>query len=97
MTPVEVSPDAEADLDSIYGYSIDTFGESVADTYLSDLQTAFVRLSDYPELGMVRADLRNPLRCLPCREHLIFYRFDSGSVVIGRVLHKRMDPSIWLM
>lgn len=97
MTPVAVSSDARADLDAIYEYSFETFGEAVADTYFLDLRAALERLSDYPELGMVRSDLRQGPRCLHCREHHIFYRYDGVRVVIGRILHKRMDPSVWLM
>ena len=96
MIPVELSSEAEADLDSIFEYSLDTFGDSVAETYLFDLKAAFARLSDYPELGVVRADLRQKPRCLPCREHHIFYRFDGKRIFVGRVLHKARDPSLWL-
>lgn len=97
MTPVSISSNASADLHSIYAYSFETFGEAVADTYFLDLQAAIERLSDYPELGMMRSDLHQRPRCLPCREHHIFYRYDGVRVVISRILHKRMDPSIWLM
>jgi len=97
LTPVAISSDARADLDSIYGYSFESFGEAIADAYFLDLRAALDRLSDYPELGMVRSDLNHAPRCLPCREHHIFYRYDGTRVVISRILHKRMDPSIWLM
>ena len=97
MIPVELSADADADLDSIFEYSIDTFGDEIAEAYLRDLKAALVRLSEYPELGMVRADLGLRPRCLPCREHHIFYRFDGERVFVGRVLHRAMDPSRWLI
>jgi toxin ParE1/3/4 len=97
VIPVELSSDADADLSSIFEYGIDTFGESVAEAYLFALKSALERLSEYPELGVLRADLNQKPRCLPCREHHIFYRFDGERILVGRILHKAMDLSRWLM
>ena len=75
----------------ILTYSVHAHGEAAAEAYLADLDQALDRLREFPELGAVRAELKPPLRCLPCREHRIFYRFDGQSVSIVRVLHKAMD------
>lgn len=97
MIPVEFSEDADADLESILDYSVEMFGEAIAEKYLRDIERALEELAQYPELGVVHADLRQKPRCLPCREHRIFYRFDGAAVFVGRILHKAMDPNKWLL
>jgi toxin ParE1/3/4 len=91
VTPVRLRAAAVRDLTEILGYSIDAHGEAAAETYLADLDRALDRLREFPELGAVRAELNPLLRCLPCGEHRIFYRFDGQSVSVVRVLHKAMD------
>lgn len=91
MTPVRLRAAAVRDLTEILGYSIEAHGDAAAEAYLSDLDRALDRLREFPELGAPRADLSPLLRCLPCREHRIFYQFDGQSVSVVRVLHKAMD------
>ncbi len=93
MTPVTISRDADADLDGILDYSITAHGRDIAEAYLRTLHAAFDRLSDFPELGVVRSDLSGGLRSLPCGGHRIFYIVEGETVLIARVLHKAMDPA----
>lgn len=95
MPRVELSNEADADLVEILRYGIETHGRPTAEAYLKAIDHAFDRLADFPELGMLR-DVIPPLHCLPCREHRIFYLYDGASVLIVRVLHKRMDAARWL-
>ncbi|MES2443595.1 MAG: type II toxin-antitoxin system RelE/ParE family toxin [Pseudomonadota bacterium] len=96
MTRIELSHGAESDLADITTYSVDTFGPVNAALYLRDLDRALDRLSEFPALGMVVADLDQKPRCLPCRQHRIFYRHDEDSILVIRILHHAMDPSKWL-
>jgi toxin ParE1/3/4 len=91
VTPVRLRAAAVRDLTEILSYSIETHGEAAAEAYLTDLDRALDRVREFPELGAARTDLNPLLRCLPCREHRIFYQFDGKSVSIVRVLHKAMD------
>jgi toxin ParE1/3/4 len=91
VTPVRLRAAAVRDLTEILDYSIDAHGEAVGEAYLTDLDGALDRLREFPELGAVRPELKPPMRCLPCREHRIFYRYDGQSVSVVRVLHKAMD------
>jgi toxin ParE1/3/4 len=91
VTPVRLRAAAVRDLTEILGYSIDAHGEAAAEAYLADLDRALDRLREYPELGAARPELNPLLRCLPCREHRIFYRFDGRAISVVRVLHKAMD------
>ena len=96
MAVVELSRAARVDLHGIYEYSIENFGLEVAGKYLADVQNALMRLSDFPSLGSPASDLKPGMRCLPCRQHRIFYHHDAKTVHIGRILHQAMDPRRWL-
>lgn len=82
---------AERDLRQIADYSLATHGKRAKDAYLGDLRRALDRLMDFPEIGAIRDDLNGTPRCLPCREHHIFYSFADGHVSVLRILHKAMD------
>jgi toxin ParE1/3/4 len=91
VTPLRLRASAVNDLREILGYGTQAHGEATAEAYLADLDRAFDRLRTFPELGAERSDLRPLLRCLPCREHRIFYRYDGQGISVVRVLHKAMD------
>ena len=91
MTKVIISRAADADLANILEYSIVEHGRDAAEAYLRDIDRAFERLGDFPGLGAAYPQIDATLRCLPCREHLIFYAAEDVNVRIIRVLHKAMD------
>ncbi|MDB5691951.1 MAG: plasmid stabilization system family protein [Alphaproteobacteria bacterium] len=91
MTPVELSRQADTDLEDILDYSIAAHGRGTAEAYLRGIDAAFSRLSQYPELGSPRPDLKEGLRSLPYGEHRIYYRYDGMAVLVARVLHKATD------
>ena len=63
---------------------------------MDDLESARVRLADFPELGFVVIELKQKPRCLPCKQHRIYYRYDGTTVLVLRILHHAMDPRKWL-
>ena len=75
---------AESDLKSIYQNTFQNFGETQADKYLLELNAVFELLADYPNLG--RAYKGRTLQFVHGK-HIILYRQESGSVVIGRIVH----------
>lgn len=91
MARVVPSEEAEADLDSIDQYSIETWGGAVATDYMNGFDDAFARLADYPEIGPVFRAVRPPIRRLTYRSHGIFYDFDGETVTIIRILHHAMN------
>lgn len=82
---------AERDLRQIAEYSLATHGKTAKDEYIGDLRRALDRLIEFPEIGAIRDDLNGTPRCLPCREHLIFYSYADGHISVLRILHKAMD------
>lgn len=96
MIAVRLSRVADADLDGILDHGIKAHGRDTAEAYLLAIQSALIRLCDYPELGVEHLDLTPHLRSFPVGEHRIFYRFDRREVFVVRVLHKAMDARRWL-
>lgn len=96
MAKVELSRAARSDLHGVHRYSVENFGNDVAATYLADLQRALAQLTEFPKLGSPAVELKRGTRCLSCRQHRIFYRYERGTVRISRILHHAMDPRKWL-
>lgn len=96
MPMVDLSRAARSDLDGVLLYSVEAFGYEVAAKYLADLHQAIVRLIDFPKLGSPAVELKRGTRCLPCRQHRIFYRIEGETILIARILHQAMDPRKWL-
>lgn len=96
MAKVELSRAARSDLHGVHLYSVESFGNEIAVKYLADLQQALARLADFPKLGSPALELKRGTRCLPCRQHRIFYRYERGTIRIARILHHAMDPRKWL-
>jgi toxin ParE1/3/4 len=84
---------AEADLVSIGGYTLRTWGEAQADRYIGELETCCQMLADNPRLGRPCDDVRAGLRRMEHGKHVVFYRLQkSGGIVVVRILHHRMLP-----
>jgi toxin ParE1/3/4 len=93
LTHVELSRQADADLDDILDYSIAAHGRDTAEAYLRTLNAALAWLAERPRLGAPRDDLKEGLRSLTAGEHRIYYRFDGDTVLVARVLHKARDAA----
>lgn len=46
-----------------------------------------------PGLGNVRDNLRGGVRSLPVLSHVILYRVEGDTLIVLRILHRRMDIS----
>lgn len=90
MRRLRITRAAGHDLETIFAYGADRFGETVALGYRDALNTAFASLLEFPLSGRARAEIRPGLRSRPCGSHVIFYEPSEASVRIVRVLHGRM-------
>lgn len=90
---VQLSRNAEADLDSIADYTLEHWGVQQLQTYMADLKRTVDSLETKPEQkGISRTDLREGLRAISHQNHYhIFYRVRGGTVEILRILHQRRD------
>jgi toxin ParE1/3/4 len=92
MAEVRLSRRAAVDLEGVHIYSIENFGEAVAEAYRRDLEACFSRIGEDPRLGRPLAGRTRTFFRLNCREHAIFFeRTDDGDVIVVRVLHSAMD------
>jgi toxin ParE1/3/4 len=82
----------EADLLSIGAYTLRTWGENQAVRYIGDLEACCQMLADNPALGRTCDDVRPGLRRMESGRHVVFYREDTGGILVSRILHQRVLP-----
>lgn len=82
---------AAKDINDIYDYSIDRFGEQQAVRYLAGLDERLSYLADRPEAGRTRGEVRKGLMSFVYEKHVVFYRMMKYGIRIVRVLHASMD------
>lgn len=92
MGSVTISVQAEADIDSIIGYSTAEWGSRQTDKYLSGLEDAFELLARNPLIGRSCNSILRSLRRLEVGKHVVFYLSRRDGILIARVLHQRMLP-----
>ncbi len=91
MSAVDVSDAANADLDGIYDYGAEQFGEVAAEAYLRRFNGIYDLIRDFPLSGMVQDRVRPAIRSLPCGSHRVYYDVEGGHAIVRRVLHKAVD------
>ena len=90
---VKLRPRAEADLDGIWDYTVDTWSEAQAVDYLSGMDAALKLLAEFPEMARLRQEFTPPVRIHPYRKHLIIYIADESFIDVVRVVHAQANWS----
>ena len=88
MKRLDIQAAARKDLRDIYRYSVDEFGQRVAETYLNGLRERFDLLSGEPLIGVIYPDIVPEMRVFGYRSYRIFYRVEPEALLVVRVLHK---------
>jgi len=83
---------AEADLLAIGAYTLRTWGETQTVRYIDDLEECCQMLADNPALGRECGEVRAGLRRMERGRHVVFYRQETGGILVSRILHQRMLP-----
>ncbi len=86
-----LSKDADADLQNIYWFTHERWGEEQAEIYINGLFAAFEKIAQYPEMGRTRVELNAKIRSFAHKRHIIYYVALKGEIGISRVLHGSMD------
>ena len=86
-----LSKKSQEDIESIYEYGNFRFGKDVAIQYLIELKNSFENLSENPEMGKNRNEIKQGLFSFPFVSHVIFYRILQNHIRIVRVLHGSRD------
>ena len=95
MTRYRLSRRAKADLDEIWDYSLNRWGDQQAAAYHRQIYTAIGMIAERPDLGWSDSNLRPGYRRRSAGSQVIFYRV-SDMVEIVRILHQNMDPKFHL-
>ena len=91
MADYVLSDLARQDIISIRDYTMDTWGPEQVTKYLSQLEQRFEWLSENPESGKKREDVKEGYRSCPEGCHVIFYRIAEGGIEFIGVLHQSED------
>ena len=91
MADFELSRRSDEDLDEIYLFSYQRFGEARADAYLLALEERLHALAEQPLLGRRIEHIRAGYFRCEHGSHAIFYKLRDGGITVIRVLHRSMD------
>ncbi len=91
MSRFLLSPRAQKDLDEIWGYSVERWGEERTEIYVRGLWFGITTVAADSRRGQSCDDIRPGYFKYAVGSHLLFYRLIPDGVDIVRILHKRMD------
>ena len=95
MTKVKYSTAAKQDLEEIGDYIAQTLKNPIAAlNTLRKIQDTVDKLTDFPLIGSAlssNAGMEKEYRYLVSRNYLVFYRVQTDSVYIARILYGRRD------
>lgn len=86
---VTVSDQANRDLKEIFKYTVPNWGMDLAENYLDKIYQSISSLSEYPNLGKERNNLK--CRSLRSEKHIIFYSVKGLEILILRILHQNSN------
>jgi len=89
--PYKLSAEADKDIEAIFDYTELEYGLQKAADYTLQFSAVFQQLTQDPELGRARNEIKNGLRSLVQNKHIVFYRVLKDHIRIVRILHCRSD------
>lgn len=91
MTEVILTRRALRDVKQIDAYSVDRFGQTVADEYIADIDRALDLLSESPSLLRAQPEISGRLRFYRVRRHLLVCDLIDSRVVVLTIMYGSMD------
>ncbi len=82
---------ARDDLEEIWLFTFEEWGQEQADKYLNALFSRFRWLSENPYTGKDRRDIKNGYYSFPEGMHLVFYTMTEYGIDIIAIPHQNMD------
>jgi toxin ParE1/3/4 len=86
-----LSPRAQVDLDEIWDYTAEKWGNDQAERYIRLLQHGIETVASDPRRGSSCDEIRSGYRKYLVGSHVVFYRLTSDGIDVVRILHSRMD------
>jgi len=96
MTQYILSPNAQKSLGNIKTYSLEEFGEEQTITYLKLIEKKLQMISESPDIGRNREEIKKGYLSFLAGSHIIFYRKAKNHVDIIDILHQSMEPYRYL-
>lgn len=90
MGRVVLTPRAQEDLDDIWDFSAERWGEDRADGYVRGLWAGIRSIADDPRRGH-SCDVRDGYFQYSVGRHVLFFKLKPDGVDIIRILHQSMD------
>lgn len=82
---------AKDDLEQIWLYSAEQWGNAQAARYLSQLFRSLNQLAQNPALGVKREDVRAGYFSFSVLQHRVFYLPNDTGIDVIAIIHQRMD------
>ena len=92
MLQIDVSVEAEEDIDQITAYTTRTWGWRQTIHYLAKLEDGFNLLAQNPSIGRSCDSIRPGLRRFEIAKHVVFFILEPNDIQIVRILHQQMIP-----
>jgi toxin ParE1/3/4 len=93
---LEITQEAEIDLEAILNYTALQWGEQQVDIYNGIIEKALMTIQANPECGQSQYGVAKQIKGYKAGKHIIFYRVESTTIYIVRILHGSMNYSIHL-
>jgi toxin ParE1/3/4 len=89
--PYVLTKKAVSDLEEIWRYTANAWSVAQADRYYSLIIDEIEYICKNIDSGKSMEHVRKGYRASKVKSHLIFYRVNTGTVEVIRILHERMD------
>jgi toxin ParE1/3/4 len=86
-----LSPRARADIEDIWSYTAEKWGDAQAESYIRSLKHGIETIARDPNRGRPCDDLRPGYRKFAVGSHILFFRLMGEDIDVVRVLHQSMD------
>jgi toxin ParE1/3/4 len=87
-----LSPAAQLDLEQIWDYTCDRWGDDQAENYVREIERAIQRVVQNPMIGRACDEVRAGYRRHAVGSHTLYYRLATPECIdVVRILHQRMD------
>jgi toxin ParE1/3/4 len=93
---LDFSPEARADLESIWRYSFENWGPAQADRYVGSLRQVIEGLPEGHSASRPADEIRPGYRLALAGRHMVVFRQTGHVLEVIRVLHQRMDAGRWV-
>lgn len=91
MKTVKLTPKASQDMEDIWYYGYQHFGEEQADRYISKISGIFQVMSDN-NIGTPRPELGEYICALPFERHMLYFLQTDYDIIVIRIFSQLRMP-----